>query len=978
MRVVPRPFWLLAVVWLPSAGDVNRFTPCDHPPAAGNPASTVNRAQQLDQNPKPTFEESAIRQVFEGYYAAYEARDVDRTVKFWHTQSGAYPAVQKRLAAFFPLQQYKFSNLSVTRIQRGVDEVTARVSVDVDVTTGGSTSRPERQRWIRSVILREEEGVWRIFRESDPIEALVRRLRRASSQDERMAMVAEDPELITPDLAREIEREVMVMGPGPEQALDWYRLMEYVARRAESPRFVGGALMGRARVHEGLKEPELAQDLYAQAIAVFEAANLPERVGEAEATIGTARLKRLDYRNAQLHFQAAVAAFQRAADKASEASALHSLGTCHFFEGEWDLALVRYRQSLSVQEGLLSTEGANASNLRRRGVASAYQAIGMVNQARGDYAGAADSYSESLRRFTELDDRTGTISASLDLARLFRRQDLSAKSLQQYLSALDVASRDDAAYRDLPRIAGIDREIAELLTNERRYGAALDYYQRSKDISDLASDPKGLSAALAGMGTVHYIQSRYDQALDFYAKSLTIRETLNDRPAIAWTVLNVGLAQSARRRHGEAIGSYTRSLELARALGNDALEAILVALVGRSQLGLGSLDEALASARKAESLAVENGDRDVLERAHLIAGAVHRRAGRLDEAAREIELAVQALDQLRVDRESGRAEEFFSDDEGPYVAKVELALDRHQLAEAFITAERMRLRRLREDVASSVQRGMTREEREAEATLGSRLTSLRRQHWRQSRQPNADKARTATLAEDLRALVAQRDGFQAALSARHPELSVLRAQVEPLSLDGVSKMIPDARTAVLQFLVTEDRTYLFVFAAGAATVAEAGEGLRQAVAVVTIETSAPELARRVSRFRESIRRPDSRLDNAGRDLFDLLLAPIGAQLQGRNRLIILPDATLWALPFQALQTANGHFLIEDFTVEYSPSLSALSAVRGLKNTRARVATSGNAAMAFGAYPRGVTSAFAGWATAGQPSRVIWPARPKLN
>jgi hypothetical protein len=62
------------------------------------------------------------------------------------------------------------------------------------------------------------------------------------------------------------------------------------------------------------------------------------------------------------------------------------------------------------------------------------------------------------------------------------------------------------------------------------------------------------------------------------------------------------------------------------------------------------------------------------------------------------------------------------------------------------------------------------------------------------------------------------------------------------------------------------------------------------------------------------------------------------------------------MPFQALQTANGHFLIEDFTVEYSSSLSALSAVRGLNNTRARVATGANAAMAFGAQEAELSSA----------------------
>lgn len=644
--------------------------------AFGNRATPPS--QDAGQGTAPGLDEAAVRKLFEDYYAAYEARNVDRTVSFWHTQSRDYLAVQKRLAAFFPLQQYKFSNLLVTRLQSGLEESTARVVVDVAVVTGRPGNKPDHQRWVRNVVLRPDAGVWRIVRESDPIEALVRRLRRATSQDERIGLLAEDPDLVTPSLAREIEREVMVMGVRPDQALDWYRVMEQVARRAESPQFIGAAMMGRARVYEALEEPDVAMELRGQALAVFDAANLPDLVGDAEAMIGTARLKRLDYPAARDHFRAAAAAFHRSGDQAAEAAAFYSLGTCHFFEGEWDLALAQYRESLRLQEGLLAAEDANAGNLRRRAVASAYQAIGMVEQERGDYDAAVRSLSESLRRYTDLGEPGGTIATRLDLARLRRRQNLPDKSLQEYLAAAEVADRAEGAYRDLPQIAGIDREIAELLTHERQYTAAWDYYQRCKDLSDQAKDPKGLSAALVGMGTLHYVQGRHGEALELYMKALAIREALDDRPAIAWTLVNVGLAQSAQKKHGEAIRSYSRSVEIAQGLKNSALDAILLTLVARAHLGLGDTDEAQTFARKAESLASESRDRDVLERAHLIAGAAYRSAGRLDDAAKEIELAMQDLEQLRVDRDSGRSDEFFSDDEGPYVAKIELALEQRK------------------------------------------------------------------------------------------------------------------------------------------------------------------------------------------------------------------------------------------------------------------------------------------------------------
>ena len=438
-------------------------------------------AQGQEQGPESN--QTAIRTLFEQVLRGVQTRNAERTVGFWHTDSGEFPLVQKRFAAFFPLQRYQFSNLQVTRIQGTADEMTARVIIDVVVTTGSSTGRPDRQRWIRTVTLRPQGGVWHIWREASPIEALIRRLQRVQAQDERMALLAEDPDLITPDLARELEREVMVMGLRPEQALDWYRMMEHVAREAKSVELAGAALIGRARAHETLKETSAAQDLYARAIAEFEAAGLPERVGDAEETVATSFFKRLDYANARAHLQRAVSAFERGADKGLLASALHRLGTMEYFQGEWDQALTHYRRSLETQQALLVAEGVNGSNNRRRGVAAAYQAIGMVNQERGDFEAAAEAYAESLRRFRELDEAAGVIAVTVDLARLSRRQGNPDAALRQYLESLDVASRVDSAYRDLPRIAGIMREVAELLTLERRYKGALDYYQRSLETS---------------------------------------------------------------------------------------------------------------------------------------------------------------------------------------------------------------------------------------------------------------------------------------------------------------------------------------------------------------------------------------------------------------------------------------------------------------------------------------------------------------
>jgi CHAT domain-containing protein len=163
----------------------------------------------------------------------------------------------------------------------------------------------------------------------------------------------------------------------------------------------------------------------------------------------------------------------------------------------------------------------------------------------------------------------------------------------------------------------------------------------------------------------------------------------------------------------------------------------------------------------------------------------------------------------------------------------------------------------------------------------------------------------------------------------------MAAKVEPISLDAARQLIPDARTVILDFLVTEDRTYLFLFA-------------KDGSSTGTIEQPAARVPRLVTRFGELLRGPDSKPEEAARELYDLLIRPIAPWLQSRQRLVVVPDAALWGLPFQALKSANERFLIQDFSVEYASSLTGLAALQRLDHPPAAASASGrDTLIAFG-------------------------------
>jgi CHAT domain-containing protein len=69
-----------------------------------------------------------------------------------------------------------------------------------------------------------------------------------------------------------------------------------------------------------------------------------------------------------------------------------------------------------------------------------------------------------------------------------------------------------------------------------------------------------------------------------------------------------------------------------------------------------------------------------------------------------------------------------------------------------------------------------------------------------------------------------------------------------------------------------------------------------------------------------------------------LLDPLLPALHGVSTLAIVPDAELWRLPFQALRTPDGRFLIQRFGIFYTPSLSMLREAHAARSTQPRQPT----------------------------------------
>ena len=165
------------------------------------------------------------------------------------------------------------------------------------------------------------------------------------------------------------------------------------------------------------------------------------------------------------------------------------------------------------------------------------------------------------------------------------------------------------------------------------------------------------------------------------------------------------------------------------------------------------------------------------------------------------------------------------------------------------------------------------------------------------------------------------EAFLTSLYVKHPELKVQRGEAMPITAAEAAALIPDPSTAIVEFVVAEDKSYLIVLTGDRKKTASPLK-----ITLYPLKITSNQLSERVNEFRRMLAERDLSYQDAARQLYDLLLKPAEEQLRGRKTLCIVPDRALWELPFQALQPRTGVHLIEDHTLFYAPSLSVLREV----------------------------------------------------
>jgi CHAT domain-containing protein len=381
----------------------------------------------------------------------------------------------------------------------------------------------------------------------------------------------------------------------------------------------------------------------------------------------------------------------------------------------------------------------------------------------------------------------------------------------------------------------------------------------------------------------------------------------NIRRWAANSLYGIGRAQVALGHPDEAGAAFDRGLKYARLSGLREVEVELLA--GQGSLALSRQDWAKALGIYQQSIALSDQMKRIRDHPYLYNGLSRALAGlgRTEEAFAAARESVRYVEELRADLgDSALRSGFFEGKQGIYQYAVNLALQAQHPEEAFSFAERSRSRTFLDLLGSqtTLSKGRTRALVDEEVRLRARLAEARAEA-----QDGSGSAESARARAQVEALDRDYRAFLDRVRKENLEQASLMA-VEPVTLPEIQALLPEG-TTLLEYHVAEGGVVVWIVD-------------RQRFKVVRLPGDRQSLIAQVRRFRGAITKltPIGDVQAQAQALYRRLLEPARSEIRG-DRLVIVPHGVLHYLPFSALRTPSGKWVVEEFSLSTLPSASVL-------------------------------------------------------
>lgn len=700
----------------------------------------------------------------------------------------------------------------------------------------------------------------------------------------------------------------------------------------------------RLRAEWSADSSRAAVERYAEAAAMWQANARPRQAAPALLDAGDTLFALGEYGGALDFYRRSLRLSRGAGDERGVAQALDSIGYVHANTGDARRALPYFRRALNFYRRVRPAE---RSVEDVRGAAQVSNNLGEACYYRGDLLKARDYFNRALELYARADDRRGQALAHLNLGYTYSDSGDVYNCLAHLQSALELwrAVNDRRGEALSYTLQG----IALSLQGEKQN--AFDAYKRALQLFRAIGDRPGEAATLNSVGKSYEDLNEPQVALDQYTRALKIFHDSGNREAEAVTEYYVGRAYRLLNDDARALDFYQRCLSLSRALGKRRIEnyaltdiASIRALGGQRLVALGGYGKVLrfyhgqkdkrgqahvlssmgevclASADRPKALGffrqavtLSHDAKDQRGEASMLykVARAERDGGDLQQALTDIKAALQISESLRTRVASQELRSsYFASVHDQYMLFIDLLMQMHErhpsegfAAAALQASESARARTLLETLADArleVRQGVDPELLERERLLQQSLAEKAESQVR-LRVAGGHGDEAEELEEETRKLTTEYNEVAAEVREQGLRNATL-VPPRPLRLEEIQADLLDDDTALLEYALGDERSYLWVVTATSISSyelpprAEIEDVARELYRLLTADQREGEATAAATSPADS---PDEQYWQTASVMSRMLLGRAAPQL-ARKRLLIVADGALQYIPFEAL------------------------------------------------------------------------------
>jgi CHAT domain-containing protein/Tfp pilus assembly protein PilF len=759
------------------------------------------------------------------------------------------------------------------------------------------------------------------------------------------------------------------------KAIEYYQQSLAIAREIKDAQLETAVLQALAQVQNNSRKPE-ADKLCHEELQQFQPSRLKvaiqswekelliyrerkDRQGEGItlSNLGNAHYYLGEYAKAIKYLQQSLVLVRKIIDRQA---ALSNLGNAHYYLGEYTKAIEYEQQNLAIAREIKNRQGEGAAlgNLgnayrgwgkyakaidygqqslaiareikNRPDEAKGLGNLGIIYLLLGDYSKAIEYQQQSLAIAKEIKD-------PLVEGRSLGNLGDAYYSLGEYAKAIEYQQQSLALAREIKNCRGESaalRSIGVTYMNLGDYALALNYQQQSLAIATKIQDTQGEGKSLMNIGILYFHKLDYQKAIEYQQQSLAIATKIQDTQGEGKSLMNIGILYIIVGEYPKAIENLQQSLAIAKKVKDPLSEGQSLGNIGTIYLYQGDYTKAIENLQQSLAIATKIKDRQGEGRSLSNLGFAFYKQGNLKLAEITLIKSINVFKSLRGNKlNDSEKVSFFDTQSIPYNSLQQVLVAQNKNDAALEIAESGRARAFVELLANKISPS-PQQESLASPTIEEIKQIAKTQNatlvqYSISSAPFKFKGKIQFQESELYIWVIKPTG----------EVTFRKADLKPLwekqntSLENlVTKTLKDLGVVID---TTRSANNQQNFEVGDLVKPDGAFDRDPPWKVVAVDRQNQTVKIQLSDGKNEQDRKFTEVTKVSysyeakiklQQLHKILIDPIADSLpkNERDRVIFIPQGSLFFVPFPALQDADRNYLIQKHTILTAPAIQVLN------------------------------------------------------